>query len=83
MKNTLSKQYESRRPLAVLPLSNFGGLAVLDIINECGDTVIVAAWNFGRGYENTRRHTVKETTSGRSFIRKGNHRFYLDQMVRI
>ena len=83
MKTTLSKQYESRRPLAVLPLSNFGGIAVLDVINECGGTVIVAAWNFGRGYENTRRHTVKETTSGRSFIRKGNRRFYLDQMVRI
>ena len=83
METTLSKQYESRRPLAVLPLSNFGGLAILDIINECGDTVIVAAWNFGRGYENTRRYTVKETTSGRSFIRKGNRRFYLDQMLRI
>lgn len=32
MKTTLSKQYESRRPLAVLPLSNFGGLAILDIL---------------------------------------------------
>lgn len=83
MKTTLSKQYESRRPLAVLPLSNFGGLAILDILSECGDSIIIAAWNFGRGYENTRRHTVKETTSGRSFIRKGNRRFYLDQMQRI
>ena len=32
MKTTLSKQYESRRPLAVLPLSNFGGLAILDSV---------------------------------------------------
>lgn len=83
MKTTLSKQYESRRPLAVLPLSNFGCLAILDTLTECGETLIIAAWDFGTGYQNTRRHRVQETTSGRPFIRKGNRRFYLDQMQRI
>ena len=83
MKITLSKQYESRRPLAALPLSNFGSLVILDILSECGDSIIIAAWNFGRGYENIHRHTVKQTTSVRFFIWKGNRRFYLDQMQRI
>lgn len=83
MKTPFYHEYENRRPLAVLPLSNFGGLAILDTLTECGETLIVAAWDFGTGYQNIRRHRVQETTSGRPFIRKGNRRFYLDQMTRI
>lgn len=83
MKTPLYLEYMNRRPSAVLPLSNFGGLAILDTLSEYGETFIVAAWDFGTGYKNIHRHKVQETTSGRFFIRKGNRRFYLDQMTRI
>lgn len=80
-RETLAEKYADTAPVGVAALSNFGGLAVLDIL-EGGD-VVVAAWDFGSGYQKIRRHKVQYTTSGRAYVRKENHRFYMDEICRV
>lgn len=45
----LYKQYENAAPVGVYTLSNFGGLAILDISSD-GETA-VCAWHWGDGYQ--------------------------------
>ena len=82
MKTPLYKEYANRQPLAVLPLSNFGGLAVLDILPNYGETLYIVAWDFGTGYQQIRRHKEQYSTAGRPFFTKGNRRYYLDQFMK-
>jgi hypothetical protein len=60
-------------------LNNFGGLAILDIDGEKA----TAAYNFGDGYKQIRRHTIFYTYTGRAYIRKGGRRYYFDQIIKI
>ena len=76
---TLKQIYKDAAPVGLYPLSNFGGLAVLDII---GDECAVCAWHYGDGYESIRRHQIFYTYTGRAYIRKAGRRFYLDQIMR-
>lgn len=78
---TLCDTYRNAAPVGVVALSSFGGLAVLEVME--GDGVLVAAWDFGAGYDKIRRHKIQETTGGRAFIRKGGRRFYLDEIMRV
>ena len=75
----LYKQYEDSAPVGVYVLSNFGGLAVLDIPD---DETAVCAWDWGTGYQNIRRHKIHTTYTGRAYIRKGGRRYYFDQIMR-
>lgn len=75
----LYKQFENAAPVGVYVLSNFGGLAVLDIQD---DETAVCAWHFGKGYQNIRRHRIHTTYTGRAYIRKGGRRYYFDQIMR-
>ena len=75
----LYKQYENADPVGVYVLSNYGGLAVLDIPD---DETAVCAWSFGEGYQKIRRHRINYTYTGRAYIRKGGRRYYFDQIIR-
>ena len=76
---TLKERYQDVAPVGVYPMSNFGGLAVLDIIS---DETAVCAWHYGDGYESIRQHQIFHTYTGRAYIRKAGRRFYLDQIMR-
>jgi hypothetical protein len=76
----LYKQYENADPVGVYVLSNYGGLAVLDFID---DETAVCAWSFGTGYQKIRRHKIYYTYTGRAYVRKGGTRYYLDQIMRL
>ncbi len=76
----LYKQYENAAPVGVYTLSNFGGLAILDISSD-GETA-VCAWHFGDGYQKIRRHKIYHTYTGRAYIRKNGTRYYFDQIIR-
>ena len=77
----LYKQYENATPAGVYGISNFGGLAVLDIDN--GGEVAVCAWHFGDGFKSIRRHKIHHTYTGRAYIRKAGQRYYFDQIARL
>jgi hypothetical protein len=76
---TLKQIYKDAAPVGLYPISNFGGLAILEIID---DECAVCAWHYGDGYENIRRHQIFYTYTGRAYIRKAGRRFYLDQIMR-
>lgn len=76
---TLKEQYKNAAPVGVHTLNNFGGLAILDIDGEKA----TAAYNFGDGYKQIRRHNIYYTFTGRAYIRKSGRRFYFDQIIKI
>lgn len=80
MNQPLYKQYATSKPIGVYPVSNWGGLEILDILDG-GDTA-VAAWNFGTR-QKIKRYHIKYTNNGRAYIRKEGRRFYVDQILRV
>lgn len=75
---TLKERYKNADPIGIYTLCNFGGLAILDMDDEKA----TAAYNFGDGYKQIRRHTIYYTFTGRAYIRKNNRRYYFDQIIR-
>lgn len=75
---SLREKYANAKPIATRPLSAWGGLVILDVD---GDTA-VAAFEFGTGFQNIRRHKIQTTPGGRSYIWKGRTRYYLDEIAR-
>ena len=83
MKNTpLYKKYENKKPIAVYTMSNFGGIAILDIIYDIDDMVI-ACFDFGTGYQKIRHYKIREQKNGRPYIRKNGIYCYLDECIRV
>ena len=77
---TLKQIYRDAAPVGVYPMNNFGGLAILDIID---DETAVCAWSYEEKYEAIRRHQIFYTYTGRAYIRKAGRRYYFDQIMRI
>jgi hypothetical protein len=77
-KMILKHHYKNAAPVGVYNICNFGGLAILAIE---ADTAI-AAFHWGRGYEDIRRHKIYYTYTGRAYIRKRGQRYYFDQIMR-
>ena len=75
---TLKERYKNADPVGLYTLCNFGGLVVLDIDDEKA----TAAFDFGDGYQQIRRHTIFYTYTGRAYIRKNGRRYYFDQIMR-
>ena len=75
----LKNYYKDAAPVGVYPINNFGGLAVLDIID---DETAVCAWHYGDGYESIRRRQIFYTYTGRAYIRKRGRRYYFDQIMK-
>lgn len=83
MRTPLYKQYENTKPIGVYCMSNWGGLEVLDVTEKNGEQALVACYNWGTGRQHIARHIIRYTTTDRAYIRKGNFRFYLDEIMRI
>lgn len=75
---TLKEQYKNAAPVGVYTICNYGGLAILSMDDEKA----VAAFHYGEGYEQIRRHTIYYTYTGRAYIRKNGRRYYFDQIMR-
>lgn len=81
VKEALYKKYADTPVFGVLPLSNFGGVEILDILGNEGK--VIACFNFGTGRQQIRKHTVFYTTKGRPYIRKQGVRYYFDNTLRV
>lgn len=76
----LYKQFENAAPIGIYTMSNFGGLVILEIDDAA--EIAVAAFAWGDGYRNIRRHKIHYSALGRPYIRKKGTRFYFDQIMR-
>lgn len=76
------EQYENKKAIGMLPLSNFGGIEVLDIIYGIDDYVI-ACMNYGNGRQHIRKHKLYTTAKGRTYFLKLGNRCYMDEILRV
>ena len=82
MKEPLYKKYAETKAIGVYPMSNWGGLEILDIEYGIEDYAI-ACFNFGNGRRNIRRYKIYSTPSGDSYIRKEGRRYYFSDIMRV
>lgn len=76
------QEYFTKKAVGVLPLSNWGGLEILDIL--CGiEDEVIACFNWGDDRQMIRRHKIYYTSSGRAYFRKMDRRYYLDEIQRV
>ncbi len=79
---SIYKKYADAKAIGVLPLSNWGGLEILETNNNCDDQLL-ACFNIGGERQHFKFHNVHVSPSGRAFIRKMGTRYYLDQIMRV
>lgn len=79
---TLYKKYANTEAIGVMPLSNWGGIEILDILNGIEDYA-VACFNWGTSQQKIRRHKISTSPSGRMYIRKEGVRYYLDSFLKV
>ena len=79
----LYERYKETRPIGVHTITNTFGLLVFEPLEEDRyDCELVSAWSTMEGCHGYHRHQISYTPSGRAFIRKGQTRFYLDEIMR-
>lgn len=75
------EKYRSKNPIAVLSLLNCGGIEILDIEYGIDDYVISAINNAG-DRSSIGKHKIYTSTSGRTYFRFGDRRYYIDEFIR-
>lgn len=87
MKSTARhERYKNVTPIGAMAFCNTFGIAIFepDDIDQWKDNCdLIAAWSNGEGYTNYHKHKIHYTESGRSYIRKGSLRIYLDEIFRV
>ena len=81
MKKTLAERYKDVKPVGVYPISNWGGLVILEI--EDGGEYAVSAFDWGEGIQNVRSTRIMYSDSGRPHIRRYGVNYYFDQIMRV
>ena len=62
-------------------LCNSGGLAIVSI--DPASNTCYSCFDFGNGPENGRRTKIYYASSGRAYIRRYGHRYYMDEIMRV
>ena len=66
------------RPIGVMCLSNWGGLAIYEINND----TCVSGFDFGEGVQGIRETSIHYSMSGRPYIIRYQKPYYLDEIMR-
>ena len=70
------------KPIGVLQLNNFGGLAITEIVYGINDYVRVCDC-YGDGYKNIRKHIIKHNAKGEPYFTRNKKRFYLNEFMKV
>ena len=82
MKIPMYKKYESEKPIGAISLCNTFGLLIFNPDEEDKYSCdLIAAWNNGESTWGYHKHKVHYSGSGRTYIRKGSMRIYLDEVM--
>lgn len=76
---TYPKDY---KPLAVYPMCNLGGMAIMEIEDGCGTYVYVTD-NYGDGYKNLTKNKVYYNRKGEAYFIRYGKRYYLDNFLKV
>ena len=83
MRMTIREQFIDRRTAAVLPLTAYHGIEIIEDDFNCSSGQVVAAFYRPCHRDNIRVHNVHYTSSGRAYIWKLHKRWYLDEFMRL
>ena len=70
------KYADDVKPIAVCPLTNWGGVCIMEIQNDLEDYV-VSAENYGEGYKNVSRSKIRTTTKGEAYFMRQGKRWHI------
>ena len=74
-------QYQDKKPIAVYPMSNWGGIEIMDIINGIDDYVV---WRYNYGSPDKLHKTkVLINDAGHQYIRINESRIKLENFMRV
>jgi len=73
------KTYENIKPVAVLGLCNFGGIAIYSI----NEDFVVSGFDFGNGVENVRETKIYTRLDGSSYFRRYGTIYNLSDFIRV
>ena len=77
------EQYRDKKPIAVYPMGNWGGVEILDIIHGIDDYVI-ARYNFGEPEKDKlHRVKIKYNKSGTPYIFLDGSYIRVDDMIKL
>ena len=79
----LAIQYQDKPPIATLPLTNFGGLGILDVHYEYGESYVIVAFFNGNLVGNIRKHKLMLSKTLDQYFRRGNSTYYLNEFIRV
>lgn len=71
------KEYEGKKAIAVYPLSNFGGVEIIDVVYELNDGVVY------KYYDEPLAYSEIDYRWDRAYFRVGNIEIYLDECMRV
>ena len=69
------------KPMGVMALNNFGGLAVMEIEHGIDDYVFITD-HYGRGYENITKNKVRYNAKNEPYFIRNGHRWYLKDFMK-
>lgn len=67
------------KPAGVLPMCNFGGLAIMEI----KDDYVYVCDNYGDGYKNLTKNLIQYTKYGKPFFRRNHQIYYLSDFMKV
>lgn len=76
------EQYRDKKPIAVYPMSNWGGVEILDVLHGIDDYVI-CRYNFGEPEDKLHRVKVKYNKNGLPFIFLDGDYIRIDDMMSV
>ena len=76
------EQYKDKTPIAVFPMSNWGGVEILGIEYDIDDYV-VCRYNFGEPEEKLHRLMIRTDNDGQTFFVLDSRTIYLDECMRV
>jgi hypothetical protein len=74
-------EYQEKRPIAVYPMTNFGGIEILDILYGIDDAVVYR-WNFGEPSE-VHKSKIRYGAKHSSFKTSAGYSVRLDECMRV
>ena len=71
-----------KKYIAVYNISAFSGIGIIDIVYE-DETYCICEYFGSQDVKRTKNKVYTETKTDRSYIRKFNKRFYLDEFMKL
>lgn len=77
------KEYEGKKAVAVCPLSNFGGVEILDIVYGINDGVVYRYYDGPVEYAEIDYKFSYVDSEERAYFEVGAYTIYLDECMRV